>query len=145
MILSPVTATPEGLSAELSFAAPVSRVFSYITDLHHMEVWWPEHRLYRRLHGDGGAGSIYTWIYVFGFLPTLGVSRVVACDRDERFAYQVLLAGVPIHMEYRFSRDGEGTRATFDMRSLLARLPGFSSMSVPEASRAFERLSRELA
>jgi hypothetical protein len=144
MIVSPVRAVDGGLDAELRFDAPASRVFSYISDLRNMEAWWPEHVLYRRLRGDGGAGSLYTWIYVLGIVPALGFTRIVAHDRDERFEYRAGFPGMAIRIGYRFSPDSAGTRATFQMRTALSRAPGFAKVAGAEATRAFERLDREL-
>src|SRR5262245_61479414 len=108
MLLEPVQVTREGLRAELRYAAPVSSVFDFVSDLRNMVVWWPEHPVYRRLRGDGGAGSLYAWVYVLGVLPAVGFTRVVAREPGERFAYRAGFPGLPIRVEYRFSADADG-------------------------------------
>lgn len=140
MLLDPIRPEPGGARALLRFPAPVSRVFSTISDLHTMETWWPEHRTYRLLRGDGGAGSLYGWTYrIFG-LTVGGLTRVLARDADARFAYRAGLPGMGIKIDYRFEPDGDGARVSVTLRTLLARLPGFEARLVPEMSRAYERL-----
>lgn len=145
MLIEPPRAVPGGLDAELRLPVPVDVAFAYISDLRHMETWWPEHRSYRLLRGDGGEGSLYGWTYRLHGLPAAGLTRVLVCERNERFEYRAGLPGLGIRIAYRFSAEGDATRARFSLRTLLARLPGFASNAVPEATRAFALLEAALA
>ncbi|APR88644.1 hypothetical protein A7982_13993 [Minicystis rosea] len=140
MLLDPIQATRDGLRAELRFSTGADALFAYVSDLRNMEVWWPEHRVYRRVRGDGGVGSLYAWVFTVGVLPSVGFTRVTAHEPAKRFAYRVSAMGLPVHIAYRFEPDGDGTRATFTLRTLLARAPGFASTAVAMVTRAFERL-----
>ena len=142
MLLSPIRPVSGGLEAELHLPASPAVVFAYVSDLHHMESWWPEHRHYRLLRGDGRAGSLYGWTYSLRGVPAAGLTRIVTHEPSERFGYRAGLPGLAIHIDYRFTPDGDGTLAAFSMRTVLAHLPGFRSISIPETAAAFERLAR---
>jgi uncharacterized protein YndB with AHSA1/START domain len=144
MLIEPIHPVPGGAEAELRFAAPLAEVFRTISDLHSMERWWPEHRTYRLLRGDGGAGSLYGWTYWLGLVPTAGLTRVLAREPDARFRYRAGFPGMGIELDYRFRADGEGTRASVSLRSLLARLPGFHARLLPEMARSYALLEELL-
>ncbi|MFO0760090.1 MAG: SRPBCC family protein [Byssovorax sp.] len=140
MLIEPIRVEPGGARVELRFPAPVARVFSTLSDLRTMETWWPEHRTYKLLRGDGGAGSLYGWTYrIFG-LPLAGVTRVLTRDADERFTYRAGMPGVGILLDYRFAPDGDDARVSVTLRTVLARLPGFAGRLIPEMTRSYDKL-----
>jgi len=140
MLIAPIRPVPGGVDAALRFPAPLAQVFRTISDLHRMEVWWPEHRTYRLLRGDGGAGSLYGWTYWLGKVPTAGFTRVLAREPDAHFAYRAGFPGTAIQLDYRFREDEGGTRADLSLRTLLAYLPGFKARIVPEMTRSYALL-----
>ncbi len=141
MLLQPIDTAADGLRAELRIEAPVATVFRYISDLRTMVSWWPEHPVYRRLTGDGGAGSLYAWVYRVGIFPVAaGLTRVLVRDPGERFEYRAGPPFVGLRIGYRFTPDGEATRVGFSFLSPLARSSRFGEHLIPEVTRAFERL-----
>ena len=145
MLLGPIQVSPDGLRADVRVDAPVRAVFDHISDLHTMESWWPEHPVYRRLRGDGGAGSLYAWVYVVQRFPIPGLSRVLVRAPDTRFEYRAGPPGVGIRIGYRFTPEADGTRIGFSFLSPFARAPSFAAHLVPEVSRALDRLAAHLA
>jgi uncharacterized protein YndB with AHSA1/START domain len=121
-------------------AAP-SSVFAYVRELRNMESWWPEHRRYRRLTGDGGTGTRYFWLYVNMGLPIIGTTRIEAHEPPARLAYRTGLTGLRIRMEYDFAPEGPGTRVHVEMRTPAAGLPLFARRAAAEISRALRRLA----
>src|SRR4051812_41474056 len=73
VLLEPIQVSPDGLRADVRVDAPVRAAFEYVSDLHNMVSWWPEHPVYRRLLGDGGAGAVYAWVYVVQRFPIPGL------------------------------------------------------------------------
>jgi uncharacterized protein YndB with AHSA1/START domain len=144
MLLEPIHRAPGGLHTELRLPAPLAKVFDYLSDLRNMAIWWPEHRIYRRLKGDGSAGSLYVWTYAVRGIPVAGYTRVLAREPNERFEYRAGLPGLGVRIAYRFSADGDATRISFSMSTLLAHLPGFEANAIPEATCAFARLEQSL-
>ena len=145
MLLEPIQSAADGLRADLHVEAPTATVFDYVSDLRTMETWWPEHPFYRRLRGDGGAGSLYAWVYRVGAFPVAGLSHVLACDAGERFEYRAGPPGVGIRIGYRFTPERDGTRVRFSFLSFFARAPAFGTHLVPEVTRALDRLAAILA
>jgi hypothetical protein len=140
VLIQPMDVDPMGLRAVHRIEAPVETVASYVGDLANMRTWWPEHPVYRRLYGDGGAGSLYAWIYVVRGVPVAGVSRVLARDA-QRFEYRAGPPGVGVRFAYRFEPDGRATRLRASCSTFFARLPGFAAHFVPEVTRALDRLA----
>jgi uncharacterized protein YndB with AHSA1/START domain len=145
VLIEPIQVAADGLRAELRVDAPVSAVFDFISDLRNMETWWPEHPVYRRLRGDGGAGTLYAWVYMVRRLPVIGISRVLAREPGGRFEYRAGPPGVGIRIGYRFTAEGDATRVRFSFLTLLARAPGFAAHLVPEVTSALDRLAEHLA
>lgn len=145
MLTEPIQVAADGLRAELRIDAPAGAVFDHVSDLRNMETWWPEHPVYRRLRGDGGAGTLYGWVYVVRGFPFLGVSRVLARASGQRFEYRAGPPGVGIRIGYRFVPEGGATRVRFSFLSPLARAPQFAAHLVPEVTRALDRLAEHLA
>jgi hypothetical protein len=110
-----------------------------------METWWPEHPVYRRLHGDGGPGTRYAWIYVARGVPVPGFSRVLTRDPSSRFEYH---AGPPIvgfRIGYHLTAEDRATRVAFWFLSPFGRAKAFGEHLVPEITRALDRLAAQLA
>jgi uncharacterized protein YndB with AHSA1/START domain len=145
MLLAPIQAAADGLRAELRVKPSPRVAFDYISDLSTMATWWPEHPVYRRLAGNGGAGTRYAWIYVARGFPVAGISRVLAHEPGERFEYRAGPPVVGIRIGYRFTPEREGTRIAFSFLSPFARVPGFAAHLVPEVTRALDRLAGLLA
>lgn len=140
MLRAPVQKTPQRAHAELRFDAPVGEVFSYITDLRNMVVWWPEHTSYRLVLGNTGPGSIYAWTYRAGLALLAGVSAVQTRAQDRCFVYYVASPGLRVRFEYLFAPDAGGTVVTFAMRSFLLPPP----IPAAQLTAAFERLGAVL-
>jgi Polyketide cyclase / dehydrase and lipid transport len=145
MLIEPIQDTADGLRADLHVDAPVGAVSDYVGDLRNMPTWWPEHPVYRRLRGEGGAGSLYAWIYRVGGFPFAGFSRVLVREAGERFEYRAGPPVVGIRIGYRFTPDRDGTRVAFSFLTPLGRVPAFAHHLVPEVTRALDRLAGHLA
>jgi hypothetical protein len=143
-----VEAQPSGLHGEVIVAAPLSRVSSYVCDLQNMPVWWPEHRVYQRLVGDGGPGTLYAMLYQPTPIPVLASSLVEALQPgapEAYFAYYAGYPGVCFRMIYRFGAVPEGTRLAFDALSFLLPPLPWGTISPAELSRALANLADILA
>jgi hypothetical protein len=146
VLLQPIRCDHGALRASVRLEAPPDRVFDHIADLRNMVRWWPEHPVYRRLAGDGGARSLYAWVYKLGPVPILGWSRVLECDPDRRrFDYHVGPPGVGARFTYDIEASGpDATRVDLTMLTPFARLAGFEAQIVPELTRALDRLAEDL-
>ena len=144
-LVKPIEIVNDEARAELRVDAPVSKAFDYVSDLRNMVTWWPEHTVYRRLRGDGAAGTLYFWKYVVRGFPLVGYSRVLVREPTERFEYRVGPPRVGARFVYRFTRDGDSTRIDLSCVTPLARLPAFAAQVVPEVTRALERLAGQFA
>ncbi len=144
MLLQPIDVANDGLRAELRVRAPAAVVSEYIGDLQHMEAWWPEHPVYRRLRGNGGPGTLYAWIYMARGFPVAGMSRVLVRDPARRFEYRAGPPGLGVRFAYRFAQEGDATRVEFSCRTPFARLRGFATHMVPEVTKALERLEGQI-
>lgn len=136
MLLGPVQKTPQTAHAELRFDAPLGEVFSYITDLRNMVVWWREHTSYCLLFGNTGPGSLYAWTYRTPWFPIAGLSIVQTRTADTLFVYYVASPGIRARFEYRFEAAAGGANVSFAMQSFLLPPP----ISAAELTCAFERL-----
>jgi uncharacterized protein YndB with AHSA1/START domain len=139
-----VEATASGLRGEITIAAPVARVARYVCDLGNMPIWWPEHRVYRRVLGDGGPGTLYVMVYQPTPLPVLASTVVEALEPGAFFAYYAGYPGVAFRIEYRFAAVGEGTRLEFTAYSFLLPPPAFGNISPADLERALRRLAQIL-
>jgi hypothetical protein len=145
VLLAPVQPSADGIRAEIRVDAPAAAVFAHVSDLHNMETWWPEHPVYRRLHGDGGPGTHYAWIYVARGVPVPGYSRVVTREPEKLFEYRAGPPLVGIRIGYRFAAEDRATRVSFWFLSPFARARAFGEHLVPEVTRALDRLAANLA
>ncbi len=128
---------------EAFIQAPLAQVFSYVTDLRNMETFWPEHWRYRRLFGEGGAGTRYGWLYVAAGLPVVGITTIDTLVPG-RFEYHTGVPGLRLHVTWQFAEEGTGTRVQTRLRTVAARLPFFARRAGAEMSSALDRLSAAL-
>ena len=128
---------------EALIEAPLAQVFSYVTDLRNMETFWPEHWRYRRLFGEGDAGTRYGWLYVLFGLPVPGITTIDAVEPG-RFEYHTGLPGLRISVCWEFTEEGRATRVRARMRTVLSRLPLFARRTGAELTSALGRLSAAL-
>jgi len=128
--------------AEVTIARPVEAVFDYVADLRNMPDWWSSHSAYRRLLGDGGAGSLYAWTMPVPpipiGIPIAGVTLVRDCVRPHRFRYRIVTIGLFSRMTYRFARIEGGTRVALEVAAAAG---PFAEVVVP----VFDRLAATLA
>jgi hypothetical protein len=118
--------------AEVVVSRPVEAVFDYVSDLRHMPIWWPSHRSYRRLVGDGGRGTVYAWVMPqsplpFG-VPIGGITIVTILERPTRFSYRIVTLGLFSQMNYSFLGVQGGTRISLEVPSVL---PAFPDHTIP--------------
>src|SRR5579872_2204038 len=90
------------LRRETLVEAPPPWVLDYVANLQNMEHLWPEHKLYRRLCGDGGPGTRYLWLFASMGAVLLGITRIEVREPG-RLAYRTAMLGLPIRMSYEFS------------------------------------------
>lgn len=113
--------------AEVIVQRSVEVVFDYVSDLRHMPTWWPSHRTYWRLLGNGGAGTLYGWTMPHGplwpELPFAGLTAVTTFERPTRFTYRIFSPGLFTQMRYLFVAAAGGTRISLTASSAG---PGFS-------------------
>lgn len=133
------------IRGEVLVLAPAAAVFAHVAELRNMESWWPEHRRYRRLTGDGGAGTRYWWIYSVLGLPVLGTTRIEEREAPVRLVYQTGLTAMRVRMAYDFAQEGAGTRVRVQMRTPAARLPAFARRASAELLRSLGLLRAECA
>jgi hypothetical protein len=110
-----------------------------------MPIWWPEHRVYKRLVGDGGPGTFYAMVYQPTPIPVLASTIVEALEPAAFFAYYAGYPGVCFRIAYRFGALGDDTRLEFTAFSFLLPPPSFGNISPDELGRALARLAQILA
>lgn len=142
MLEPPVPTVEDGvLRVETLVPGSPEAVLGYVAELRNMERWWPEHRRYRRLSGDGGPGTRYYWIYAAKGGVLLGLTCI-----EERapglLAYRTALAGLPVRMRYQLLPEGASTRVRAEMRCVGLRLRLFARGVSAEVVAALARLSR---
>ena len=135
--------------AEVIVPRSVEAVFDYVSDLRHLETWWPEHQVYRRLYGDGGRGTIYAWAMRRGPVPFAppfaGLTIVTFRRRATRFAYRILAPGLLTRMTYDFSPTAGGTHVALESRSAAYRLAFFARRFPAHVTPALDTLAETLA
>jgi len=134
--------------AEVVVPRPLEAVFDYVSDLRHLETWWPEHQVYRRLYGNGGRGTLYAWAMRRGPIPfappVAGLTIVTFRRRATRFAYRILAPGLLTRMTYDFAPTAGGTRVALESRSAAYRLAFFSRNFPAHVTPALDTLAETL-
>jgi uncharacterized protein YndB with AHSA1/START domain len=119
-------------------------VFSYLTNLSNMVTWWPEHRHYKRLRGDGTTGSLYGWTYVMPMLAAVGITSIREYQPASRFAYRVIGTGFTMRLEYTLTPENGGTRLNLLVQGMLLRIAFGRKMFAEEVVRSLDKLVAEL-
>lgn len=132
------------LHADVLLPAEPPVVRAYLADLRHLERWWPEHRYYRRVRGDGGPGTRYFWIYVAMGTILPGLTRIEA-NSPELLIYRTAMAGLPIRMRYELRPALPGTALSVEMDCLGLRLPLFARTTGKQLAAALARLTAVFA
>jgi hypothetical protein len=131
-------------SGELFLPRSSAEVFSYVSDLSNMEVWWPEHTRYRRLRGSGDRRTVYGWTYRIGKVSIAGLTFVAVHEPPSRFAYRAVGPGFVFRMAWEFAAEAGGTRARIEARTPMLRLGFARRQFAAEVTRSLERLSQAL-
>jgi uncharacterized protein YndB with AHSA1/START domain len=134
------------VSRKRRIAAPVSDIWSIVSDPHHLPRWWPRTRRVENVRrGPEPRGA--TWTQVFetkGGRGVRGDYRCISAARDERYVYEQLVEDTPFEKVLRSSQtevrlapaDGE-TEVTL---AISQRLRGLSRLGSPMMRRGTGRI-----
>jgi uncharacterized protein YndB with AHSA1/START domain len=128
------------IEREVTVAAPVSRVFDYLSDFTTTEEWDPGTVRTLRLDGDGGIGTTYQNISSFAGRETELTYAVEECRRPFRLVLRGENRTVVARDTMTFHREPFGTRLTYRAEF---RLKGLARIAEPFLRTPFRRLGNE--
>lgn len=129
-------------------AAPVSDVWTVVSDPHHLPRWWPRTVRVENVKGKAKRGSAWTQVLETRDGRSIRADfRCLAATANERLVFEQQLEGTPFDrilrgstIEIGLAADGDGTEVTLEREQ---KLRGLSRFGGPMMGRANKKMIDE--